>query len=224
MEERQTSVAASLIITSFDDSARKTSFALPLFASPVTGISQPPPPIIIHPIVTNINDPTRKISSISPLSKSPVATGIEEPKPSSPAPTVIELPTPLVPGHWPTPSIEASQPSPIAKLEVSGANTPERKSPSITWLAVGSIPNPVQPPRHLDPDYDGPEIEGSEGHETSRHGALMTLEDLGHRKVKEMVGSRHIERTRKLIGLSRQSAQSVPNMSTASKTKTMFFK
>jgi hypothetical protein len=174
--------------------------------------------------VTNFNDPPRKISSISPLSKSPVATGIEEPRPSSPTPTVTEPPTPVVPGHWPSPNIEEPQPPVIAKLEVTGANTPERKSPSITWLAVGSIPNPVQPPRHLDPDYDGPEVEASREYETSRHGALMTLEDLGHRKVKEMVGSRNIERTRKLIGLSRQSAQSVPTMSPASKTKTMFFK
>jgi hypothetical protein len=150
-------------------------------------------------------------------------TNIEEPKPSPTAPTFIELPTPVVPGQWPSPSIEKPEPSVIEKLEVTDANTPERKSPSITWLAVGSIPNPVQPPRHLDPDDDGPEIEASE-YETSRHGALMTLEDLGHRKVKEMVGSRNIERTRKLIGLIRQSAQSVPNMSTASRTKTKFFK
>ena len=223
-EERQPSVAASVIITSFDDSARKTSFALPLFASPTTVIDKPPPSVIIHPIVTSFNDPTRKISSISPLSKSPVMTDIEEPKPSPTTPTFIELPTPVVPGHWPSPSIEKSEPSVIAKLEVTGANAPERKSPSITWLAVGSIPNPVQPPRDLDSDYDGPEIEASEDHETSRHGALMTLEDLGHRKVKQVVGSRNVERTRKLIGLSRQSAQSVPNMSTTSKTKTKFFK
>jgi hypothetical protein len=151
-------------------------------------------------------------------------TDIEEPKPSLTAPTFIELPTPVVPGQWPSPSIEKSEPSVIAKLEVTGANTPERKSPSITWLAVGSIPNPVQPPRYLDPDYDGPEIGASEDHETSRHGALMILEDLGHRKVKQVVGSRNVERTRKLIGLGRQSAQSVPNMSTTSRTKTKFFK